>query len=97
MAIDDKLLDELLKDYKKPEDLTGEKGLLKQLTKRLIERAMSAEMTEHLGYEKHAAEGKNSGNSRNGFSPKTIRTDSGEIEIPEFFFDFFSKSRRSCA
>ena len=83
MAIDDKLLDELLKDYKKPEDLTGEKGLLKQLTKRLVERAMSAEMTEHLGYEKHSPEGKNSGNSRNGYTPKTIRTDSGEIEIQQ--------------
>jgi putative transposase len=83
MAIDDKLLDELLKDYKKPEDLTGEKGLLKQLTKRLVERAMSAEMTQHLGYEKHSPEGKNGGNSRNGYTPKTIRTDSGEIEIQQ--------------
>ena len=83
MAIDDKILDELLKDYKKPEDLTGEKGLLKQLTKRLVERAMSAEMTEHLGYAKHSPEGKNNGNSRNGYSTKTIRTESGEIEIKQ--------------
>jgi putative transposase len=83
MAIDDKLLDELLKNYKKPEDLTGDNGLLKQLTKRLVERAMSAEMTQHLGYEKHSPEGKNGGNSRNGYSLKTIRTDNGEIEIQQ--------------
>lgn len=83
MALDDKLLDELLKGYKKPEDLTGENGLIKQLTKRLIERAMAAEMTQHLGYEKHSPEGKNNGNSRNGYSPKTIRTDNGEIEIQQ--------------
>ena len=61
--IEDELIDNLLKDYKKPEDLIGENGLLKQLTKRLLERAMSAEMTEHLGYERHEATGQNSGNS----------------------------------
>ena len=71
--LDDKLLDELLKDYKKPEDLVGETGLLKQLTKRLVERAMSAETSQHLGYEKHSPEGNNRGNSRNGYSSKTIR------------------------
>lgn len=53
MAIDLKLIDKLLADYKKPEDIIGENGLLKQLTKALLERAMQAEMTEHLGYEKH--------------------------------------------
>lgn len=46
--IDDELIDNLLKDYQKPEDLIGENGLLKKLTKRLLERAMSAEMTEQL-------------------------------------------------
>ena len=51
MATTDELLDSLMKDYKKPEDLVGENGLLKQLTKKLLERAMQAEMTEHLGYE----------------------------------------------
>ena len=55
-----------MKDYKKPEDLIGENGLLKQLTKKLLERAMQAEMTGHLGYEKHAPTGNKSGNSRNG-------------------------------
>jgi len=48
MAIDLKLIDQLLGDYKKPEDIIGENGLLKQLTKALLERAMQAEMTDHL-------------------------------------------------
>jgi putative transposase len=48
MAIDPKLIDKLLADYKKPEDIIGEHGLLKQLTKAVLERAMQAEMTEHL-------------------------------------------------
>jgi hypothetical protein len=51
------LLDELLAGYSKPEDLTGPDGLLKQLTGALVERALQAEMTDHLGYEPHAAEG----------------------------------------
>jgi hypothetical protein len=61
MAIDLKLIDKLLADYKKPEDIIGENGLLKQLTKALLERAMQAEITEHLGYEKHDPAGHNSG------------------------------------
>jgi len=71
MAIDLNLIDKLLADYKKPEDIIGENGLLKQLTKALLERAMQAEMTEHLGYEKHEKAGHNSGNSRLGGHPKT--------------------------
>ncbi len=59
--IEDEIIDNLLKDYKEPEDLIGENGLLKQLTKRLLERAMSAEMTEHVGYDKYEAAGRNSG------------------------------------
>ena len=81
MTIDNELIDNLLKDYKKPEDLIGENGLLKQLTKRLLERAMSAEMTEHIGYEKHDVAGNNSGNSRNGKSAKTIKGTFGEIAL----------------
>jgi len=54
MAIPDYLLDALMKDYKNPEDLIGETGLPKKLTKQLLERAMQAEMTEHLGYKKNA-------------------------------------------
>ena len=76
----DKMLDELVKG-KQPEELLGEGGVLKQLTKRLVERALEGEMTTHLGYEKNAAEGKNSGNSRNGKSTKQVKADFGEVEI----------------
>ncbi len=76
----DKMLDELLKG-KKPEEILGQGGLLKELTRRLVERALHGEMTAHLGYEKHAPEGRNSGNSRNGTSPKHVLCDSGELAI----------------
>ena len=81
MTINPKLLDELLANYKKPEDMIGENGLLKQLTKALLERAMQAELTGHLGYEKHDPAGHNSGNSRNGVSRKKLKGDFGEIEL----------------
>lgn len=81
MATTDELLDILMKDYKKPEDLIGENGLLKQLTKRLLERAMQNELTEHLGYEKHAPNGKNRGKSRNGGYKKTISGEFGNLEV----------------
>jgi len=81
MAIDLKLIDQLLADYKKPEDIIGENGLLKQLTKALLERALSAELTEHVGYAKHDPAGNNSGNSRNGKSKKSLKGDFGEIEL----------------
>jgi putative transposase len=81
MPIRNELLDELLKEYKRPEDLIGEGGLLKELTKRLVERAMEAEMTHHLGYEKHSPDGKNTGNSRNGKTEKTVITDQGNLRI----------------
>ena len=78
------LLDSLLSGYQKPEDLIGENGLLKQLTKALVERALEAEMTEHLGHAKHEAVTNSSGNARNGKSRKTLKGDFGElpIEIP---------------
>jgi putative transposase len=81
MAIDLKLIDQLLADYKKPEDIIGENGLLKQLTKALLERALNAELTEHVGYEKHDPAGNNSGNSRNGTSRKNLKGDFGEIAL----------------
>jgi putative transposase len=81
MAIDVKLIDELLAGYKRPEDIIGEQGLLKQLTKALLERAMQAEMTEHLGYAKHDQAGNNSGNSRNGKTTKALRGDFGEMPL----------------
>jgi putative transposase len=80
-SIDNELIDNLLKNYKKPEDLIGENGLLKQLTKQLLERAMAAELTEHVGYEKHDASGHHSGNSRNGKSAKTIKGTFGELAL----------------
>lgn len=69
-TITPELLDQLLANYEKPEDLTGEGGLFKQLKKALIERALGAELTEHLGYEKGDPAGRGSGNNRNGTSSK---------------------------
>jgi putative transposase len=75
------LLDELLKDYEKPEDVLGEKGLLKKLTKAVVERALGAELTGHLGYEKHDPAGYGSGNARNGSTEKTLKGKNGEITV----------------
>jgi len=84
MAIEKDLLDRLLADYKKPEDLIGENGLLKQLTKALLERALEAELTDHLGHEKHGSVATKGGNVRNGKSAKTIKGEFGKmpIEVP---------------
>jgi putative transposase len=78
------LLDELLAGYKTPEDLTGPEGLLKRLTGALVERALEAELTDHLGYDAHAVDGRGSGNSRNGCGAKTLQTEQGPlpIEVP---------------
>ena len=78
------LLSGLLANYKKPEDLIGENGLLKQLTKLLVERALDAELTEHLGHERNEAVANTTGNTRNGKSKKTLKGDFGElpIEVP---------------
>ncbi len=81
MPVSDQLIDQLLANYKSPEDLFGEQGILKQLTKKLAERALEAEMEQHLGYAKHDATGKNTGNSRNGESRKSVRTIYGDIEL----------------
>ena len=80
-AIPADLLDQLLANYSKPEDLTGDDGLFKHLKKALIERALGAELTEHLGYEKGDPAGRGSGNSRNGTSSKTLLSEDGEVEI----------------
>ena len=79
--ISSELIDELLKGYRKPEDLIGENGLLKRLTKAVLERALAAELTGHLGYEKHDPAGYKSGNSRNGASSKTVKGEFGEIQV----------------
>src|SRR5215831_10195431 len=81
MALDKDLLDKLIADYQRPEDLIGENGLLKQLTKALVERAMNAELTHHLGYKKNDPQGRGSGNARNGKSRKKLKGDFGEIDI----------------
>ena len=81
MEIKKELVDELLEGYQKPEDVIGENGLLKQLTKALLERAMHAELTHHLGYEKHDPAGHNSGNSRNGATAKTVKGEFGEMVV----------------
>jgi len=82
--INEKLLDELLKNYEKPEDMLGKEGIFKSLQKALLERILNAELTNELGYEKHASAGNNSGNSRNGYSEKTLKGEHGNltIEVP---------------
>lgn len=101
MPITKDLLDELMKDYRSPEDLLGEAGLFNQLKKALLERALEGELTHHLGYDKHAPEGKNSGNSRNGHSKKRVLSKDGEftIEVPrdrqaEFAPQIIKKNQR---
>ena len=83
-SIPDELVAQLLGNYQKPEDLIGENGLLKQLTKLLVEKALDAEMAQHLGHNKHESVANATGNTRNGKSKKTLKGDFGElpIEIP---------------
>ena len=82
--VPEELLSGLLANYKKPDDLIGENGLLKQLTKLLVERALDAELTEHLGHERHESVANTAGNTRNGKSKKTLKGEFGElpIEVP---------------
>lgn len=83
-ALPAELIDSLLSGYKKPEDLIGENGLLKQLTKALVERALQAEMEVHLGHGKNEPVANAAGNTRNGKSRKTLKGEFGElpVEIP---------------
>ena len=83
-SIPDELVAQLLGNYQKPEDLIGENGLLKQLTKLLVEKALDAEMAHHLGHDKHEPVANPAGNTRNGKSKKTLKGDFGElpIEVP---------------
>src|SRR5215204_102675 len=80
-TIKPELLDELLSGVAGPDDLLGDEGLFKQLKKALMERALGAELTYHLGYEKGDPAGRGSGNSRNGHSAKTVLTEDGEIDL----------------
>ncbi len=81
-SLDDRLIDELVgRAQAEGLQLTGEGGLLQQLTKRLLESALEGEITDHLGYDKHDPAGNNGGNSRNGTRAKTVLTDVGPVEI----------------
>jgi transposase-like protein len=77
----DGVLDELLAGARSEEEIVGPGGLLSQLTKRLVERAMEVELTDHLGYEPHLVPPGGTGNARNGTSPKTLVTEQGPVRI----------------
>jgi putative transposase len=77
----DELIDELLAGARTQEEIAGPGGLLGQLTKRLVERAMEVELTDHLGYELHQEPAGGAGNTRNGSTPKTLITEQGEVAI----------------
>jgi putative transposase len=79
--LSDELIDELLAGARTEEEIVGPGGLLADLTRRLVERAMSAELTEHLGYERHQEPPGGAGNTRNGGTPKTLATDQGPVQI----------------
>ena len=68
----DEVVDELLAGARTEEEIVGPGGLLAQLTKRLVERAMEVELTDHLGYERHQEPPGGTGNTRNGSTPKTL-------------------------
>src|SRR6266516_1571666 len=79
--LSDEVIDELLAGARTEEEIVGPGGVLAQLTKRLVERAMSAELTEHLGYEPHQEPPGGSGNTRNGSTAKTLATEHGAVRV----------------
>jgi putative transposase len=82
VTVEQKLIDQLVEQARsKGLQLTGEGGLLQQLTKAVLESALEGEITDHLGYDKHDPAGKDGGNSRNGTRSKTVLTDIGPVEI----------------
>ena len=78
---DNAQIDGLLASCKNKADIFGEDGLIKTLVKSILERALEGEMTEHVGYTKHDPKGNNSGNSRNGYSKKTVSGQFGNIDL----------------
>jgi putative transposase len=80
-VLPDEVLDELLAGARGEEEIVGQGGLLSQLTKRLVERAMEVELTDHLGYQPHAEPPGGAGNARNGTTPKTLITEQGAVQI----------------
>jgi transposase-like protein len=91
----DELIDELLAGARTPEEIVGPDGLLQRLTKRLVERAMAAELSEHLGYEHGQAPPGGVGNARNGMTAKTIHTGHGSVRIEQHATAKARSSRRS--
>ncbi len=83
VAVSDEQLVAMLVERARSEglQLTGQGGLLQQLTKRVLESALEGEITDHVGYDKHDVAGRNSGNSRNGTRAKTVLTDVGPVEV----------------
>ena len=77
----DEVVDELLAGARGEEEIVGLGGLLSQLTRRLVERAMEVELTDHLGYELHLEPPGGTGNARNGSTPKTLMTEHGSVAI----------------
>src|SRR5947209_13965720 len=77
----DELVDELLQGARTEEEIVGPGGLLARLTKRLVERAMEVELTDHLGYERHQEPPGGTGNTRNGSMPKSLATEHGPVAI----------------
>jgi putative transposase len=75
------LVEELMKCIRSPQDMFGPEGLFQRLKGALMERLLEAEMAEHLGFEKNATEGNKTGNSRNGYTRKTVQTESGPVDI----------------
>lgn len=80
-AIDPNLIDSLIKQYDDPMDIFRENGLMMQLKKAIVERVMEGELTTELGYEKNDSTGINSGNSRNGYTEKTLKCNDGHLPI----------------
>jgi hypothetical protein len=95
--ISDELIDELLAGASTEEEIAGPGGLLAQLTKRLVERAMEVELTDHLGYEPHAEPPGGAANTRNGTSPKTLITEHGKVQLDAPRDPTRAFSLRSCA
>ena len=95
--IDEELADQLLgKAQAEGVELLGPDGLLSQVTKAVLERALAEEMTGHLGYEKHDPAGRGSGNSGNGSTPKTVLTDVGAVGLAVPRDRAAASSRGSC-
>ena len=81
MTITQELLDQLLQGYEKPGDLLDEDGILQELKKALVEQALRAESTHHLGYEKGSPPSQKAANTRNGHGKKKVKGNDGEMEI----------------